>query len=203
MTQPIPSCQVTPTSCRSHVEDSMTPHRLARELAARYPSDGRPIVFVCIGTDRSTGDSLGPLTGSLLEKRKLPHFFQYGTLKEPVHALNLEEVIERIRFLHHDAFIVGIDACLGHFKNIGYLEVGDGPVRPGAGVHKELPATGDIHIIGIVNAGGFMEHAMLQNTRLYLVNEMATMIADAIHYSNILYRKDVMTGSHKNIQQSQ
>ena len=25
--------------------------------------ENRPIIFVCIGTDRSTGDSLGPLIG--------------------------------------------------------------------------------------------------------------------------------------------
>ena len=29
--------------------------------------DKRPIIFLCIGTDRSTGDSLGPLIGYKLQ----------------------------------------------------------------------------------------------------------------------------------------
>ncbi|TFE01444.1 spore protease YyaC [Jeotgalibacillus salarius] len=192
MNEAIPPSQYTHTSCRSHLEDHMTPHRLARTLASKYPVD-RPIVYVCIGTDRSTGDSLGPLTGSLLEKRKLPFFELHGTLKDPVHALNLAETAEKIRMEYEDAFVVAIDACLGQFRNIGYIEVGEGPIFPGAGVQKQLPPVGDMHITGIVNAGGFMEHAMLQNTRLYLVNEMASKITDAIHFSNILFRKKLAT----------
>ncbi|MDZ5710603.1 spore protease YyaC [Jeotgalibacillus haloalkalitolerans] len=189
MNEAIPP-QFTDTSCRSHLEDHMTPHRLAKTLASKYPID-RPIVYVCIGTDRSTGDSLGPLTGSLLEKRKLPFCDLYGTLKDPVHALNLADTAEKIRLEYDNPFIVAIDACLGQFRNIGYIEVGEGPIFPGAGVQKQLPPIGDVHITGIVNAGGFMEHAMLQNTRLYLVNEMASKITDAIHYSNILLRKKI------------
>ena len=188
-TQPI-TYQQYPTYCRSHMEDPQTSHRLSKELVLRYPMTSNPIVFVCIGTDRSTGDALGPLVGTLLEKRKLAHFHVYGTLKNPVHALNLEQTVETIRETHPDAFIIGIDACLGQHRNVGFIEVGDGPVRPGAGVQKKLPDVGDIHIIGIVNIGGFMELSILQNTRLYLVNEMATIITDAIHYSNILYRRN-------------
>ncbi len=192
MTLPSISHQLTSTTCRSHIEDPMTSHRLSKELVLRYPEADYPIVFVCIGTDRSTGDALGPLIGSQLEKRKLPHFHVYGTLKEPVHALNIEHTMDLIKELHQQAFIIGIDACLGKYQNVGFIEVGDGPVRPGAGVNKRLPDVGDIHMIGIVNIGGFMELSMLQNTRLYLVNEMATVITDAIHYSNILYRKKII-----------
>ena len=193
MTLPSISHQLTSTSCRSHVEDPMSSHRLSRELFNRFPESDHPIVFVCIGTDRSTGDALGPLIGSLLEKRKLPHFHVYGTLKEPVHALNLEDTVNSIKEQHPQAFIIGIDACLGQFKNVGFIEVGDGPVRPGAGVNKKLPDVGDVHMIGIVNIGGFMELSMLQNTRLYLVTEMANVVTDAIHFTNILYRKNIIS----------
>ncbi|KIL49208.1 spore protease YyaC [Jeotgalibacillus soli] len=188
---PSMSHQYTPTTCRSHIEDPLTSHRLSKELVTRYPTDSCPIVFVCVGSDRSTGDSLGPLIGSNLQKRNLPHFHLYGTLKEPVHALNLEQTMTTIYEFYPDAFIIGIDACLGQYRNVGFIEVGDGPIRPGAGVNKKLPDVGNIHIMGIVNVGGFMEMAMLQNTRLYLVTEMASIITDIIHYSNILYRNKI------------
>ena len=47
---------------------------IAKELFTSLPSvlHSRPIVFVCIGTDRSTGDSLGPLIGSLLVRKRDP-----------------------------------------------------------------------------------------------------------------------------------
>ena len=51
-------------------DDLHAAENLAEELLATIPSvTSRPIVFVCIGTDRSTGDSLGPLVGTLLEEK--------------------------------------------------------------------------------------------------------------------------------------
>ena len=43
---------------------------LSVQLSSMLPTyyRTRPIVFVCIGTDRSTGDSLGPLVGTLIEE---------------------------------------------------------------------------------------------------------------------------------------
>ena len=140
-------------------------------------SEGRPIVVVCIGTDRSTGDSLGPLIGTSLSKYRSPRFALYGTLEEPVHAMNLEDTLNRINNRFRNPFIIGIDACLGQVASVGCIQVGIGPVRPGAGVNKELPPVGDIHITGIVNVGGFMEYFVLQNTRLHLVMNMADIIS--------------------------
>jgi putative sporulation protein YyaC len=74
-------------------------------------------------------------------------------------------------------------------KNVGVIQVLDGPVKPGAGVNKELPAVGDIHITGIVNVSGFMEFFVLQNTRLNLVMKMAKTIANGIYQASILHSK--------------
>ncbi|HZG57286.1 spore protease YyaC [Paenibacillus sp.] len=138
----------------------------------------RPIVVVCVGTDRSTGDALGPLVGSSLHKHSdLP---VYGTLDEPVHAVNLVERLEQIHDAHRNPYIVAIDACLGQLSSVGCIQAGDGPVKPGAGVNKELPPVGDYHVTGIVNVGGFMEYFVLQNTRLSLVVNMADVIAESI-----------------------
>ena len=51
-------------------------------------------MFLCIGTDRATGDALGPLVGSYLLKNGLENV--YGTVDEPVHAENLRYYIEFI-----------------------------------------------------------------------------------------------------------
>jgi putative sporulation protein YyaC len=139
----------------------------------------RPIVLVCVGTDRSTGDSLGPLVGRNLDRN--PSFLPpvYGTIDRPVHAMNLSETLHEVHREHPNPFIIGVDACLGQLTSVGCIQVGQGPVKPGAGVNKELPPVGDIHVTGIVNVGGFMEYFVLQNTRLSLVMSMAEVIADS------------------------
>jgi putative sporulation protein YyaC len=173
---------------RISYDDLDAAENLAEELLAGIPRvTSRPIVFVCIGTDRSTGDSLGPLVGTLLEDKSLRTFYVYGTLDEPIHAVNLSEKLKEIHGKHHDPYIIGIDACLGRTKNVGVIQVGNGPVKPGAGVNKELPAVGDIHITGIVNVSGFMEFFVLQNTRLNLVMRMAKTIANGIYQASLLY----------------
>jgi putative sporulation protein YyaC len=175
---------------RINHDDFQAVENLAMELYKFLPrTTGRPIVFVCIGTDRSTGDSLGPLVGSFLEEKDISSFHVYGTLDEPIHAVNLDERLKEITIKHEDPYIIGIDACLGRMKNVGVIQVGDGPVKPGAGVNKELPAVGDIHITGIVNVSGFMEFFVLQNTRLNLVMKMAKTIANGIHQASILHTK--------------
>ena len=144
-------------------------------------NDKRPIVIVCIGTDRSTGDALGPIVGSKMNLIASSLYNVYGTLEEPVHAVNLEDQLKNIYFEHLNPFIIGIDASLGKASRIGMITFGMGPVRPGAGVKKQLPPVGDIHLTGIVNVSGFMEYFVLQNTRLNLVMKMADTISDGIH----------------------
>lgn len=139
------------------------------------------IVLVNIGTDRSTGDSLGPLVGTRLLRYSFSDIHLYGTLDNPVHAMNLEDTLKQINEAYYNPYIVGIDACLGQVSSVGCVQIGHGPLKPGAGVKKELPSVGNIHITGIVNVGGFMEYFVLQNTRLSLVMNMAEIIAKGIY----------------------
>lgn len=138
------------------------------------------IVCVCIGTDRSTGDSLGPLVGTFLSKQESDQFVVLGTLDDPVHALNLPEKTALLQRLYPDALVIAVDACLGKLNSVGSIQVGIGPIKPGAGVNKQLPEVGQIHVTGIVNVAGFMEYMVLQNTRLSTVMRMAQMISDSI-----------------------
>ena len=159
----------------------------AEQLAERLHllvSDMQPyrmIVIVCIGTDRSTGDALGPLIGSKLSTRlDGTRAAVYGTLETPVHAVNLKETLDEINRTHNNPFVIAVDACLGQLTSVGMVTLGNGPLRPGAGVNKVLPEVGNIHLTGIVNVGGFMEYFVLQNTRLSVVMRMADCIADGL-----------------------
>ncbi|HEX9061528.1 MAG TPA: spore protease YyaC [Clostridia bacterium] len=143
----------------------------------------RSIIFVCIGTDRSTGDCLGPLVGYKLSSIKYDNVHVYGTLESPVHARNIDKTMEQVYSKYTSPFIVAVDACLGKMDHIGYIKVGGGPIKPGSGLNKDIAPVGDIHITGVVNFGGFMEFLVLQNTRLGTVMKMADIISMGIRHS--------------------
>lgn len=140
----------------------------------------KSFLFVCIGTDRSTGDSLGPLIGYKLCSCDYKDISVYGTLDDPVHAKNLTSKLNEIYLHHEKPFIVAIDACLGSVQNVGHINISKGPIYPGAGVNKDLLPVGNINITGIVNISGYMEYFILQNTRLNLVMRMADIITEGI-----------------------
>ncbi len=154
--------------------------KINKQILAWMPNTPREYVVVCIGTDRSTGDALGPLTGYYLKEMKPRHMSVYGTLQNPVHATNLEDYVKTIEQNHRNPFIIAVDACLGKATSVGSIIAENGPVRPGAALNKSLPSIGDIHLTGVVNISGFMEYSVLQNTRLSLVVEMAKTIASTL-----------------------
>lgn len=180
---------ITKHASKQHYIDINSPSAFVDFTDALYAMIGKGInsgykciVFVCIGTDRSTGDSLGPLVGYKISNIKSKRTFVYGTLESPVHAKNLDEVMNKIFMEHDKPFIVAIDACLGRMDHVGYVTVGEGSIKPGSGVNKNLTAVGDMHVTGIVNFGGFMDFLILQNTRLSVVMKMADLLSMGIRY---------------------
>lgn len=145
----------------------------------------RPIILLCIGTDRSTGDSLGPLVGDKLNFLIRDHIFIYGNLESPVHAKNLCETVNKIKSLYKNPYIIAIDACLGNIQNVGKIIIESKPIMPGAAMKKDLPPIGDLSITGVVNIAGALEFMVLQNTRLYVVMHLADIISRGIYHSII------------------
>lgn len=160
-------------------------YKLSNELKTLLSEKLTPsnqLIVMCIGTDRSTGDCLGPLVGDKLMKIRLFNKFKvFGNLKEPVHAKNIEQKSQEILESYSNPFIIAVDASLGRGENIGNINLINGCILPGSGVNKNLRPVGDIGITGIVNISGFMEYIILQNTRLSLVMHMADIITMALY----------------------
>jgi len=160
-------------------------------LSISMKTHQKNIVFVCIGTDRSTGDSFGPLIGYKLKNLRYSNVHVFGTLDTPVHAKNLDEVLEKIKATIDAPFIIAVDACLGKMESVGFVTVGPGPIKPGSGVKKELTPVGDMNVTGIVNFGGFMDFLVLQNTRLSLVMKMSDIVASGV--KSVLFKMSEST----------
>lgn len=137
----------------------------------------KKVLFTCIGTDRATGDCLGPLVGTSLKRLG---YAVLGSMDEPLHAQNLIQELQKVSTIYNPDLVLAIDACLGRLEEIGTITLANFPLRPGAGVHKDLPPVGDISIMGFVNIGGFLEIQTLQCTRLHTVMKLSTEITHLI-----------------------
>ena len=137
---------------------------------------GRDAVFLCIGSDRVTGDCLGPLCGHLLKKRYDVPAFVYGGLDCPVNALNVRETADFVAARHPGAPVVVIDSSVGAEKEIGCIRLIDGPVKPGSADGKKLGTVGDIGITATVAA----RRADLGGVRLSVVWTLAETVAAAV-----------------------
>lgn len=143
-------------------------------------------VIVCIGTDRCIGDCLGPLVGTLLKEKFFP-LPVFGTISEPIHALNIDRRLNEIKSLYPRGNIIGIDACLGDSDGIGEIQARDYPIHPGKGVGKSLPDVGRISVIGIVDSSDSSELFTNRNIRLDLIMKLSNVITHAIIHSYHLY----------------
>ena len=163
--------------------------RLSRMLKEEKERKGKTgVVILCIGTDRSTGDSLGPLIGYKLKEMNTVNFTIFGTLDRPVHAMNLDEYVNILQRFYRNDLVVAVDASVGHKEHIGYVTVGKGALKPGLGVSKELRAVGDIFITGIVGSCGNYDPLMLQSVRLSVVMNLADCISSSIYLVEKLWR---------------
>ena len=143
-------------------------------------------VIVCVGSDLAIGDSLGPITGSMLKhKTQGLNAYVYGTLSAPITAKEIKYMRTFLRETHKNSPIIAIDAAVGAQGDIGLIKINNTPLLPGAGAKKQLGELGDISIMGIVAEKSIANYGLLNTTRLHLVYKMSTILSEAI--STLLY----------------
>ena len=139
----------------------------------------RPIILLCIGSDRCIGDCLGPLVGYKLSNFPNNLFNCYGSLESPIHAKNFVYTSEKITSEFSNPFIITIDSSLGSINSIGKILVSSSKLCPGLALKKNLPTIGDVNITGIVNIASKNNFATLQNTKLNIVMNLADCITNS------------------------
>ena len=145
--------------------------------------ENKEIIILCVGTDRSTGDSLGPIVGDKLKFLVRDNVFIYGNLENPVHAKNISEVKDLILNTHSNPYVIAIDASLRDLQDLGKVIIESKPLNPGLALNKKLPSVGNLSITGVVNISGSLEFMVLQNTRLYIVMKLAETISSGLYHA--------------------
>lgn len=134
--------------------------------------------FLGVGTDRLTGDCLGPMVGTMLKNKGYENVL--GTIDHPVHAKNLEEKIKEIP---KNVTVIAIDSALGKRRDVGKISLTKGKLHAGMALGKDLTPVGDFHINGIVNVcvdSHLSNYELLSITRLNTVIKLAEIISCSI-----------------------
>lgn len=144
-------------------------------------NENEPPVVVCIGSDLAIGDSLGPITGSMLKyKTQGLNVFLYGSLASPVTAKEIKYLRAFLKETHKNRPVIAIDAAVGDHGDLGLIKLSDKPLMPGAGANKQLGEIGDISIMGVVAEKSVSNYGLFNTTRLNLVYTMAEIISDGL-----------------------
>ena len=141
-----------------------------------------PPVVLCIGSDLSVGDSLGPLVGTMLKSRlKTLNVYVYGTLSKPITAHEVKYVNNFLSKTHPNSTVIAVDAAVGNSQDVGLIKISEKALKPGSGAQKNLNMVGDASIMGIVAEKSLFNYALFSATRLNMVYRMAKIISDLIY----------------------
>lgn len=139
------------------------------------------LLFLCIGSEKISGDSVGPIVGSILKNRyKLPCPI-LGTEDKPVNGVNLPHYIENIRTVFPNHRIIAIDSAVGSKKDMWTIKIKKGGVVAGGAITSKNPRIGDIGILAVVGEKNDDVLSTLLQAPLDRVERIAERIAKTIY----------------------
>ena len=161
--------------------NALAPEGICLALKKMLAANNANPVILCIGSDLSVGDSLGPVTGTKLkEKLKNLNCYVYGTLAKPITAHEVKYMNEFLRQTHPSSPIIAVDAAVGLAGDIGLIRLAKGAIKPGSGANKKLSKVGDNSVMGIVDEHSVFNYSLFSATRLNIIYKMAEIISEGI-----------------------
>jgi len=136
-------------------------------------------VFLCVGSDKVLGDSVGALTGEILKTKHKINAYIYGDLDYNINANNIEKTILHIKKIHPYSPIVLIDGILGDMDEVGQIKFYPNGAFASGEFHKGV-FVGDYSILAVVDVKGIDSLSFLKSVKLKTVLTQAEFIADSI-----------------------
>ena len=161
--------------------NSMAPSGVCLALKRLLADRPQAPVILCIGSDLSVGDSLGPVTGTKL-KEKLAglNCYVYGTLAKPITAHEVKYMNEFLLKTHPDSPVIAVDAAVGTAGDIGLIKIAKRGIKPGSGANKKLSKVGDVSLMGIIAERSVFNYSLFSSTRLNIIYKMAEIVAEGL-----------------------
>lgn len=166
---------------------SMYKYKIMSSVLNLIENDTLPPVIMCVGSNNTAGDSLGPIVGELLTHKYNIRTYVYGTVNRPLTAANVIEVYNFIKKSHAGKIFV-IDASLGNESDNGTIQIFKGGISPAAAFFKNMPCMGDYSLIANVNIFSSQNVVALASVRLKSIKALAENIAFAINDAIVLQK---------------
>ena len=100
------------------------------------------IIFICVGSNKITGDSLGPIVGAKLKQKLGTNIAIIGTTETPVNYENIKETIKKdlskILDTRNLSFLIGSGCSLGTNGIPTMKELADCLFEPKADLDEKL-----------------------------------------------------------------
>lgn len=161
--------------------NSLAPNGVCLTLKKMVANGCPAPVVLCIGSDLSIGDSLGPITGTKLKSSLSGlNCYVYGTLAKPITAHEVKYMNEFLKLTHPDSPIIAVDAAVGLAGDIGLIKISRRGLKPGSGANKKLAKVGDVSIMGIIAEQSLFNYSLFSATRLNMIYKMSEIIAEGI-----------------------
>ena len=168
--------KATPPSKRAPRKTPASSAGEAAKFAPLPPADKRQTVIVCFGTMSISGDSLGPMVGTLLAERYNVPAFVYGTEKCSVNGKNMAKWLSFIKQAHRGALFIAVDASLGTPDKVGQIVIRPDGVCPAA-IKGKTERFGDVGILGVVAENKGDALMQLMSVSPLYVEELADKVA--------------------------
>lgn len=130
------------------------------------------IVFVCIGTKKLIGDSIGPVIGENLKKFENEFIHVYGTMQNNVNFINGKEIIEEIYRKYKEPYLITIDAALSNTNKRGDIVLGSGYMKIGKALNKSVCFFSNINIKCVIGNYHKSKEENLRELRSVRVSEI-------------------------------
>lgn len=161
-------------------------------ISANINENFSNIVFLCIGTNKIIGDSLGPIIGDKLKCVENDFMKVYGTTNNTINFSNAQNIIEKVYDEHKNPFLITIDAALSNKEKVGKIFIGKGAIKIGNALEKNICFYSDIIIKCVVGKYFYNKKQNIDELKNVDVNKlflMSKVVSDGI--LNVLKNSDI------------
>ena len=154
--------------------------------------ENKKLIFLCVGTNKVIGDSIGPMVGTnLINILKCKRDFNFknsnikviGDMSNNISYNNIEDYMKKIKKLAGNNFIIVIDSALSSENNIGKIFIHDRGLKYAESLKRKNNVIGDVSIKAVVGKNTqnrLKNFKILRNASTKRVMTMANILSKGI-----------------------
>lgn len=164
-----------------NINQSSQKREFEYDLANMILKKGKPVVFLCVGSNKIVADSLGALTGELLKKHYHISSPVLGSMTHPIISKNLNTTLNDIKTKYYNHTIIVIDSSVGKFQNLYNVRLNNFGLN--VSYQNSNSFVGDISISSVTYSKGINNLLILKSEEKKEVFKVANFIASGIYNS--------------------